>query len=307
MIYKSRKRSYRELPIRYAEYGQVYRFERSGTLHGLMRVRGFSTNDAHIYVQPENAVKEFISVFQLHEYYYKTLGIKDWKVVLGVRGKEDLKSKYHGNDKMWKEAEKLSKDALDKAGVKYEVEEGGAAHYGPKADIYVKSVIGKEYAIGTDQLDLYMPERFKLTYTDKDGKEKMPYIIHRAPLGSHERMIGFLLEHFAGAFPPWLAPVQVKVIPISAKNMTYAEVVLKIVAGLDLRVKLDNRDETLPAKIRDAQLDKIPYMLIVGDKEQNRQEVSLRLRTEKDLGRMNIDEFLTIAKEKIESKSLNLI
>ncbi len=135
----------------------------------------------------------------------------------------------------------------------------------------------------------------------------MPYIIHRAPLGSHERMIGFLLEHFAGAFPPWLAPVQVKVIPISAKNMTYAEEVLKIVAGLDLRVGLDNRDETLPAKIRDAQLDKIPYMLIVGDKEQNRQEVSLRLRTEKDLGRMNIDEFLTIAKEKIESKSLNLI
>src|SRR3989338_9972933 len=159
MIYKARKRSYRELPLRLAEYGQVYRFERSGTLHGLMRVRGFCQNDAHIYVQPEKAVEEFVNVMKMHEYYYKTLGIKEWWVVLGVRDRENLRAKYHGDDKMWKEAENLSKKALKESGIKYEIEEGGAAHYGPKADIYIRSVIGKEYAIGTSQLDLYMPKR----------------------------------------------------------------------------------------------------------------------------------------------------
>lgn len=300
MIYKSQIRSYRELPLRFAEYGQVYRFERSGSLHGLMRTRGFCQNDAHIYVQPEQAVDEFINVLKLHQYYYGTLKIKDWWVVLGVRGQKDLRLKYHGDDEMWKRAEKLTKEALEKAHVRYIVEEGGAAHYGPKADIYVRSVIGKEYAIGTDQLDLYMPQKFDLRYIDQDGKEKMPYIIHRAPLGSHERMIGFLIEHFAGAFPTWLSPVQVQIIPISDKNLDYAQKVLEQFLDAKIRVELDSRQETMQAKIRDANIQKTPYLIILGSREEEADKIAVRARGSDQTITHNAVDFIEELKVEIE-------
>lgn len=302
MIYDARKRSYRELPLRLAEYGQVYRFERSGTLHGLMRVRGFCQNDAHIYVQPEKAVEEFVSVIKMHEYYYKTLGINNWRVVLGIRDRKNIKAKYHGDNAMWEKAEKLSKEALKKSGVNYEIEEGGAAHYGPKADIYISSVIGKEYAIGTDQLDLYMPERFKLTYTDKDGKEKMPYVIHRAPLGSHERMVGFLIEHYAGAFPVWLSPVQARIIPISEKFNKYGIEILEKFKQSDIRTESDDSNETLGKKIREGENQKIPYLLIVGEKEMNNKTVGVRIHKKGNVGEMKINEFLEKIKNEINNK-----
>lgn len=304
MIYKTRLRSYRELPMRLAEYGQVYRFERSGTLHGLMRVRGFCQNDAHIYVQPEKTIEEFINVMKMHEYYYKTLGIKNWRVVLGVRDQKNLRKKYHGDDAMWDKAEKLSKEALKKSGVNYEIEEGGAAHYGPKADIYIQSVIGKEYAIGTDQLDLYMPSRFNLSYIDGDGKEKTPYIIHRAPLGSHERMIGFLIEHYAGAFPVWLSPVQARVIPISEKFNQYGNEIRIALEKLNIRVEIDDNNETLGKKIREGEKQKIPYLLIVGAKEEQNKTVGVRQRGKGDIGEIKISEFLEKIKNEINNKTM---
>lgn len=302
MLYKHAMHSYRELPLRYAEYGQVYRFERSGTLHGLMRTRGFCQNDAHIYVQPEQAVDEFVRVFEMHRYYYETLGITDWWVVFGTRDQKNLRAKYHGDDVMWEEAEFLTRQALEKAGVKYEIEEGGAAHYGPKADIYVRSVIGKPYAIGTDQLDLYMPKRFGLTYIDRDGKEKMPYIIHRAPLGSHERMIGFLLEHYAGAFPLWISPVQVRVLPISEKHNTYAQEVLAALRAANIRAELDDANESLGKKIRAGKTEKIPYMLVVGDKEAEAKTVSVDSRDRGKLDAMPLADFVARAREEIKTR-----
>ncbi|OHB25098.1 MAG: threonine--tRNA ligase [Parcubacteria group bacterium RIFOXYD2_FULL_52_8] len=303
MIYQSAPHSYRELPIRYAEYGQVYRFERSGTLHGLMRTRGFCQNDAHIYVQPEDAVNEFLRVFEMHKYYYDTLGIKDWWVVLGVRDPKNLRAKYHGDDNMWDEAERLTREALEKSGVKFVVEEGGAAHYGPKADIYIRSVIGKEYAIGTDQLDLYMPARFGLTYTDSEGKAKMPYVIHRAPLGSHERMVGFLLEHYAGAFPTWLSPVQVAVLPISEKHLAYAEGVLAALKDAGIRAELDAANESLGKKIRAAKMSKVPYFLVLGDKEMEASTVGVESRDKGQLGAQSLEQFISHLKKEITDRA----
>ncbi|MFH0806169.1 MAG: threonine--tRNA ligase [Candidatus Brennerbacteria bacterium] len=298
MIFKSQQHSYRDMPVRYSEYGQVYRYERSGVLHGLMRVRGFCQNDAHIYVQPEKAVEEFIRVLELHRYYYEALGIKDWWVVLGVRDPKNLRAKYHGDNAMWEKAERMTREALKKAGVKYEVEEGGAAHYGPKADIYIRSAIGKSYAIGTDQLDLYMPQRFNLAYTDKDGSEKMPYIIHRAPLGSHERMVGFLLEHYAGAFPTWLSPVQAKVLPVAEAHVRYAEKVVAALKEKRIRVELSPADETLGKRIRGAELEKVPYILVVGEKEESGKSVNVRKRHVKETETVPLEKFaVTLAGE----------
>lgn len=307
MIYKSKKRSYRDLPLRLAEYGQVYRFERSGTLHGIMRTRGFCQNDAHLYVQPEHAVNEFINVLKMHEYYYKQLNIIDWWVVLGVRDPKNLRAKYHGDDAMWEEAERLTKQALDESGVRYTIEEGGAAHYGPKADIYIRSVIGKEYAIGTDQLDLYMPSRFDLTYTDKDGTEKRPYIIHRAPLGSHERMIGFLIEHFAGAFPTWLSPTQVRILPISDKHSDYAKEILNILKkeGVD-RVEIDDSNETIGKKIRNWKLEKTPYAVVIGDKEMNDRTITVETREGKKHAGTTLEAFAQTLEKEIAARSASL-
>ncbi len=316
MIYLSRPRSYRDLPLRMAEYGMVYRFEQSGALFGLLRVRSIEQNDAHIYCTEAQAEKEFLDVLKLHEYYYNTLGLTkdDYHIVLGLPD-EDKRDKYHGDKKLWGKAERMMRTAIKKSGIKLEEDVGGAAFYGPKIDFNIKSSVGRTFGISTNQLDLYMPKRFNLVYTDKDGSKKHCVVIHRAPLGSHERLMGFLIEHYGGAFPVWLAPIQVKVLPVSEKNLGYAKKVAKKLEdptspklrGVKIRVELDERNETLQAKIRDAQIEKIPYMLIVGDKEQKDNKVSVRLRGDKDLGPTSLSKFISTIQNKIETKALDLI
>ncbi|MCH7641191.1 threonine--tRNA ligase, partial [Patescibacteria group bacterium] len=308
MIYLSRPRSYKDLPLRYAEYGTVYRYEQSGVLFGLMRARSITQNDAHIYCTEAQAEKEFLDVLKLHEYYYNTLGLTkdDYHIVLGLPD-EAKRDKYHGDKKLWDKAERMMRAAIKKSGIRLEEDVGGAAFYGPKVDFNIRSSVGREFGISTNQLDLYMPRRFNLVYTDRDGSKKHCVVIHRAPLGSHERFIGFLIEHYGGAFPVWLSPVQVKVLPLTERNLKYARKITEKLTKEKIRTELDDRNETLPAKIRDAQLQKIPYMLIVGDKEEKSRKVAVRLRTEKDLGQMNYDKLVRVVKEKIESRSLNLI
>lgn len=308
LIFKSRSRSYRELPLRLAEYGQLYRFERSGTLQGLLRVRGFCQNDAHLYLAEKDVLKEFINVLEMHRYYYEKLGIKNFKVKLGLRDPQNLRKKYHGDEKMWEKAEKLTRAGLEQAGISYAEDIGGAAHYGPKGDIIIESVIGKEYAIGTVQIDFWMPQRFNLVFTNEKGQSEQPVVIHRAPLGSHERMVGFLIEHFAGNFPLWLAPTQVIVLPVSEQNLTYAQKTAGELRGAvpELRLEIDARAETLNAKIRHNQLKKIPYLLIVGRKEEETKTVSLRLRSGETLNNLAVAEIIDRLKERILTKSLTL-
>lgn len=307
MIYNSQPRSYRELPMRLAEYGMVYRYEASGTLFGLMRVRSICQNDAHIYCTYEQAVPEFLKTLELYDYYYKTLGIpkENYYAVIGLPS-DEKRDKYHGDKKTWDLAEKMTREAVEKFGIKYKEDIGGAAFYGPKIDIFIKSSIGKEYAISTAQLDLYMPTRFNLDYTDNEGNKKLCAVIHRAPLGSHERFIGFLIEHFGGAFPVWLAPEQVKVIPIGEKHVEYANQIVAKFKQLKLRADIDDRNEMMQAKIRDAQLRKIPYMLIVGDREMASNQVSVRLRNGQDLKAKPVDEVLAKVNEIRLTKSLDL-
>ncbi len=305
MIYASRTRSYKELPLRLAEYGTCYRYEASGELFGLMRVRGFAQNDSHIYCTQEQAVEEFISVMKLHEYYYKTLGITDYHLVLSLRDPKN-KKKYHGDEEMWVLAEKLMREAVSKIDIEMVEDIGSAAFYGPKIDFIIKSSIGREFGISTNQIDLFMGKRFGLKYTDKDGGEKTPVIIHRAPLGSHERFVGFLIEHWGGNFPAWLSPVQVAVLPITDKNLDYSKQIAKKLDEAGLRVELNENNDTLQAKIRDAQLQKIPYMLIIGGKEEEAGKVAVRSRESKDLGQMDIKDLAEKLAKKIKAKELDL-
>lgn len=311
MIYQSKPRSYKELPLRLAEYGDVYRYEASGELFGLMRVRGMSQNDAHIYCTLDQAVDEFVQVMKLHEYYYKTLGITEYYLELALRDPKNTK-KYHGNETMWKLAEALMRKAVAKTKIKMIEQRGNAAFYGPKIDFIVRSSIGREFAVSTNQIDLYMGERFKLTYTDKYGKEQTPVIIHRAPLGSHERFIGFLIEHYAGAFPLWLSPVQVAALPISDKQIRHSQKVKELLEKDDIRVELNDDNKTIGAKIRESALQKIPYMIIIGEKEVSKSVISSRLsvnnlfvsvrtREGKNLGMMNFYEFIQRIKGQIEN------
>jgi len=305
MIYASRTRSYKELPLRLAEYGTCYRYEASGELFGLMRVRGFAQNDSHIYCAQEQAVEEFISVMKLHEYYYKTLGITDYHLVLSLRDPKN-KKKYHGDEEMWALAEKLMREAVSKIDIEMVEDIGSAAFYGPKIDFIIKSSIGREFGISTNQIDLFMGKRFGLKYTNKDGGEKTPVIIHRAPLGSHERFVGFLIEHWGGNFPAWLSPVQVKVLPITDKNLDYSKQVAKKLDEAGLRMEINENNDTLQAKIRDAQLQKIPYMLIIGGKEEEAGKVAVRSRESKDLGQMDLKDFAEKLVKKIKAKELDL-
>ncbi len=304
-IYASRPRSYRELPLKLAEYGTVARYENRGALNGILRPRVFCQNDAHIYCTQEQAIDAFVEVVDLHRYYYDKLGLKDHYIVLELRDPEKM-DKYHGNEEMWELAEKLSCEAMEKAGVKYKVVNEGAAHYGPKMDFKIKSVIGTEYGISTNQIDLYMPERFGLTYIDKDGQEKPVIVQHRSPLGSSERFVGFLIEHFAGAFPVWLSPVQAVIIPISDKQLGYAKKVAATLKEKGLRVDVDGRSETMQAKIRDAQMQKVPYMLVVGEREEEKDQVSVRLRTGEDLKAKDLTEVAEKLTNIYLTKSLNL-
>ncbi|KKU29770.1 MAG: Threonine-tRNA ligase [candidate division WWE3 bacterium GW2011_GWA1_46_21] len=307
MIYKAKPRSYKELPLRFSEYGMVYRYEDSGSLFGLMRVRALQQNDAHIYCTQEQAVDEFLAVLKLHEYYYNILGLTkdDYFIAVGLPDPAK-KDKYHGDIQTWKKAEDMMRKACEMSGIRTVDDIGGAAFYGPKTDFTVTSSVGREFAISTNQLDLFMPQRFNLEYTAPDGSKKLVAVIHRAPLGSHERFVGFLIEHFAGAFPVWLSPVQATIIPISQKHTDYAQSLASQMKAQNLRTEVDNRDETMQAKIRDAQLQKVPYMLIVGDREVQNAEVSVRLRGGKDLGAKPAAEAIAKLKKVYNDKSLEV-
>ncbi len=304
LVFKSQPRSYRDSPLRIAEYGTVYRYEKTGELFGLMRVRGpIHQNDAHIFCSEEQAEEEFQKVMKLHQYYYDSLGLtkNDYYLSFAIRGKDD-ENKYLGDKKMWAKAEKITLDYIKKSKIPYEVEEGGAVFYGPKIDFNIKTVTGKVFSASTNQLDFFIPKAFGLKYTDKDGKEKTPVCIHRAPLGSHVRFIAFLTEHFAGAFPVWLSPIQAMIIPITDKQNDYGQKIADKLKEKNIRVELDSRSETTSAKIRDAELQKIPYILVVGDKEIQEKAVNVRVRGKKVLGLMDIDKFSSLIKEDIDKK-----
>ncbi|MBI2404877.1 threonine--tRNA ligase [Candidatus Gottesmanbacteria bacterium] len=301
MIYKNKPRSYRDLPVRLAEYGTCYRYEASGELFGLMRVRGFSQNDAHIYCSLEQAVGEFVQVMKLHEYYYKALGITKYHLELALRDPTKAE-KYHGDEAMWKLAEDLMRKAVAKMDIPMVEEIGNAAFYGPKIDFIIHSSIGRQFAISTNQIDLYMGKRFGLAYVDKEGKEQTPVIIHRAPLGSHERFIGFLIEHYGGAFPLWLAPIQMIIIPIAERHTASARHLQEDLLQNGIRAEVDGRNEPMGAKIRNATLQKVPYMGIMGDKEIEAKGLSIRTRAGVDLKMMNFHEVKSLLRDEIETK-----
>jgi len=275
--FAARPKSYRELPVRFAEYGWCHRYEDSGSLFGLMRVRGMQMNDAHIYVQRENAVEEFGRVIKLHEYYYKALGITDYSMELALRDPAKM-DKYHGDEADWADAERMTIEAMEQSGVPFTIVNEGAAFYGPKMDFQIKSSIGRMFTASTNQLDLYMGKQFGLEYIDKDGQKKTPAIIHRAPLGTHERFIGFLIEHFGGNFPLWLSPEQIRIIPVSEIHSEYARQVYEELKAIGIRAVLDDSNESLGKRIRNAKTDRLPYFAVVGDKEVTAKNVTLESR-----------------------------
>lgn len=305
MIFKARPKSYKDLPLRLAEYGTVYRFEKSGQLFGLMRVRSIAMNDAHIYCSLDQAKEEFVKVIKLHEYYYKKLGLKDYFMELCLRDPKNKKN-YHGDEKMWQTCEKIIKQAMKESGVCFVEKKGEAAFYGPKIDFIIKSVTGREFAASTNQLDLFMGRKFGLEYIDAHGKKKVPAIIHRAPLGSHERFIGFLIEHFAGAFPVWLSPIQVLVFPVSEKFKKQARKIEKEISKQMIRTEFDDRKESVGKKISDSIKQKIPYTIVIGEKEVKSKKLCVRTRGKKELVKMSLKEFIKKVKDKIEKKSLSV-
>jgi threonyl-tRNA synthetase len=291
LIYKSEPRSYRDLPLRIAELGTVYRYEKSGELSGLIRVRCFTINDAHVFLRPEQIKAEVQHNIELIQKVYKRLNLTDFWYRLSLRD-PDNKQKYIDDDSMWETAETALREALDELGLDYVAVQGEAAFYGPKLDVEVRDCLGREWTISTVQLDFLMAHRFDLEYTGEDGKPHRPVIIHRAPIGSFERMMGFLIEHYAGAFPLWLAPVQVAILPIADRHLEYARQVWERLRAAGYRAELDARRETLGYKIRYHQTQKVPYMLIVGDKEVETQQVAVRSREAGDLGQMHLDALL---------------
>ncbi|OGM22000.1 hypothetical protein A2863_03195 [Candidatus Woesebacteria bacterium RIFCSPHIGHO2_01_FULL_38_9b] len=338
-IYKSKPRSYKELPIRMGELGTVYRYERAGTLLGLTRVRGFTQDDSHVFCRPEQVIDEVREVIRITKYMYEIFGFTDYQAYISTRPE-----KYLGSLKMWEFAENSLKKSCELEGIKdYKIDEGAGVFYGPKIDSKVKDSLGREWQLGTIQFDFNMPDRAETTesdiddfwamktfhdkfktrdnlskylkklgrgynvqYIDEKGEKKQAVMIHRTVLGSMERFFGVLIEHFAGAFPVWLSPIQLKVLPITERNAKYALETVEKLRVKDLRVELDDRNETLQAKIRDAQVEKIPYMLVIGDREEKENKVAVRLRSEKDLGQMSLEKFLSRIKDRVDSKSLDL-
>ena len=287
LIYKSTLRSYRELPIRWAELGTVYRFERSGVLHGLMRVRGFTQDDAHIFMRQDQIDGEIERVIDFCLHILKSLGFSEYDIFLSTRG-EDAQD-FVGSDEIWERATASLKQALEKTGLPFEVDEGGAAFYGPKIDIKIKDTLGRAWQCSTIQLDFNLPERFDMTYVDKEGNQERPIMIHRALFGSIERFFGVLIEHYGGAFPVWLAPVQAVVIPIADRHMEHCEKVYERLQAAGILVELDDSSNRMNKKIRAAQLQKIPYMLVVGDREVEDDACAVRLRDNRDLGAKSVD------------------
>ncbi|HBT50007.1 MAG: Threonine--tRNA ligase [Caldanaerobacter subterraneus] len=298
LVYKSTLHSYRDLPLRLCELGLVHRHELSGVLHGLMRVRSFTQDDAHLFMTPEQVEDEILGVINLVDYFYKIFGF-EYHVELSTRPENSM-----GTDEEWELATNALISALKRANLPYKVNEGEGAFYGPKIDFHLKDSIGRTWQCGTIQLDFQMPERFELEYIGPDGEKHRPIMLHRVIYGSIERFIGILTEHFAGAFPTWLAPVQVRVLPISEKHHEYARKVYERLQEHDIRVELDDRNEKIGYKIREAQLQKIPYMLIVGDREVEEGNVSLRSRKDGDLGPISLDNFIEKILKEIATKAL---
>ena len=302
-IYKSSPRSYKDLPLRFAEFGTVYRYEQSGELHGLTRVRGFTQDDAHLFCMPTQVKDEFKKVIDLVLEVLSSLGFTDYTAQISLRDKEDH-SKYIGSDENWERAEKDIIEAVEEKGLKNVViEYGEAAFYGPKLDFMVRDAIGRKWQLGTIQVDYNLPERFDLTYIGEDNAKHRPVMIHRAPFGSLERFIAVLTEHCAGKFPMWLVPVQVKILPISDKFLPYAENVLSKLKNNDIRAELDDRSEKIGKKIRDTELAKIPLMLVIGEKEVNEEKVSVRRQGKGDEGSKTVDEVIENIKEEVKNKS----
>ncbi|MBP2072969.1 MAG: threonyl-tRNA synthetase [Thermoanaerobacterium sp.] len=298
LVYNSTMHSYRDLPLRLCELGLVHRHELSGALHGLMRVRSFTQDDAHLFMTPDQVESEILGVIKLIDYFYKIFGF-DYFVELSTRPENSI-----GSDEDWELATNALIKAMEHIGLNYKVNEGDGAFYGPKIDFHLKDSIGRTWQCGTIQLDFQMPERFNCEYVGQDGEKHRPVMLHRVVFGSIERFIAILTENFAGAFPTWLAPVQVKILPISDKHLAYAQNIQQRLLENDIRVELDDRNEKIGYKIREAQMQKIPYMLILGDKEVESGNVSVRSRKEGDLGSKSIQEFLSSILEEIKNKSL---
>ncbi|CAN5676077.1 threonine--tRNA ligase [soil metagenome] len=302
-LFNQELHSYRELPLRWAEFATLYRYEKSGELTGLTRVRSLTQDDCHIFCTPEQIGEEFGKALDLITEILDTYGFQDYRIQLSLR---DDDGKFVADDEKWTAAEQALREAMDAKGVKYEPATGEAAFYGPKADFMARDVLGREWQLSTIQVDFIQPERLGCKYIGEDGQAHTPVVIHRAVTGSTERFLGVLIEHFAGAFPVWLAPVQAVVIPIADRHVPYARQVEDQIKAAGLRVEVDDRNERMQHKIREAQLQKVPYMLIVGNREADAGAASVRLRTEEDLGSMPVDEFITMASAVSESKSLDL-
>lgn len=305
-IFQSQPRSYRDLPLRLAEFGTMYRYEKSGQLMGLTRVRGMTLNDAHIFCREDQIEQEVINVLTLIQRIYATLGLTDFWIDLALHDPKKTK-KYVQNPALWKKSETALRSALTRAGVRFAEAGGEAAFYGPKADVQMKDVAGHTFTVSTIQLDMQLPERFKIAVTNERGKPERPVIIHRGVIGTHERFIAFLIERFGGAFPLWLAPIQVRILPVSKEVLSYASEVSRALQEAERRVAVDDSSETLPKKIRNAETQKIPVMAIVGNKEASAQTVSLRLHGGKDLGTRSLRATLSFLAEHVQKKSLSLM
>ncbi|MEZ4680421.1 MAG: threonine--tRNA ligase [Caldilineaceae bacterium] len=305
-IFASRPRSYRDMPVRLAEYGTCYRYEQSGELFGLMRVRSMQMNDAHIYCMESQFEQEFMGVIDLYLKYFEIFGIEKYVMRLSLHHPKGLGKKYVDNPLLWQKTEDMVRNAMKNGGVAYREEQDEAAFYGPKIDVEVWSAIGRQFSLATNQVDFAVPPRFDLKYVNSEGQEEVPLCIHRAPLGTHERMIGFLIEHFAGNFPVWLSPQQVSVIPITSDHNAYAERIKTELQAAGIRAEADLGSDRMNAKIRAAQLMKIPYMLVVGDQEMADETVSLRRRDGSRQNGLPVGEFKATTLERIRTRSLEL-
>jgi threonyl-tRNA synthetase len=303
-IFAAEPKSYRDLPFRIAEYGTVYRYEQSGELFGLMRVRCLHMNDAHIYCTKEQFNDEFRAVNDMYLKYFKIFGIEKYVMRLSLHSPDKLGVKYVNEPQLWQETETMVRNVLVESGIPFVEVQDEAAFYGPKIDVQIFSAIGREFTLATNQVDFSQGRSFKLHYTTQDNSSDTPLIIHRAPLGTHERFIGFLLEQYAGKFPLWLAPRQVKVLPISDKFGDYAKGVTQALKKAGIRAEMDDRNEKIGKKIRDTELLKVPYMLIIGEKEVNEGKVSVRRQGKGDLGAISVEEFIEKATQEIRDREL---
>ncbi|HMT95856.1 MAG TPA: threonine--tRNA ligase [Ferruginibacter sp.] len=304
-IFDAEPKSYKDLPYRVAEYGTCYRYEQSGELFGLMRVRCLHMNDAHIYCSKDQFAQEFKAVNDLYLKYFKIFGIDKYVMRLSLHDPEKLGQKYVNEPELWKETEELVRNVLIETGVPFTEVKGEGAFYGPKIDVQIWSAIGREFTLATNQVDFAQSRSFKLSFTNQQNQPEIPLIIHRAPLGTHERFIGFLLEHYAGNFPTWLAPLQVKILPISDKFAEYANSVLQSLKNADIRAEIDDRNEKIGKKIRDTELMKVPYMLVIGEKEMNEGTASIRKHGKGDSGTQKIETFISAIKQEITARTNN--